>query len=146
MFSSKNKKEPIVERNSSNRNVIGKGTKITGDFVSEGDFRIDGVLEGTLQTKGRVIIGKDGFINGTVECKNADVEGKFSGDFNVIDTLTAKSTAHITGNVTVGQISTEPGAAFNATCNMKGINNNNTAKEKGAVKELGKGGNAQKTA
>ncbi len=134
MFSNKNKKDNTVERKSSSRNVIGRGTKITGDFISEGDFRIDGTLEGTLKTNGRVIIGQEGFINGTVECNNADVEGRFSGDFNVANTLTAKSTANITGNVNVGQISTEPGAAFNATCNMKG-----------AVKELaGKESNAQK--
>ena len=77
MLSKKNKKkDSIVERSSSNRNVIGKGTKITGELISEGDFRIDGEFEGTLNTKGRVIIGKEGFINGTVECTNADVEGK----------------------------------------------------------------------
>ncbi|SNR13987.1 bactofilin family protein [Tenacibaculum jejuense] len=134
MFSNKNKKDNTVERKSTSRNVIGRGTKITGDFVSEGDFRIDGTLEGTLKTNGRVIIGQEGFINGTVECNNADVEGRFSGEFNVSNTLTAKSTANITGNVNVGQISTEPGAAFNATCNMKG-----------AIKELGgKETNAQK--
>ncbi len=133
MFNSKNKKESIVDRKSTNRNIIGKGTKITGDLISEGDFRIDGEFEGTLNTKGRVIIGKEGFINGNVQCTNADVEGKFSGEFNVSDTLTAKTTAYITGNVTVGQLSTEPGAAFNATCNMKG-----------AVKELGKETNVKK--
>lgn len=130
MFSNnKNKKNPMVERSSTNRNVIGKGTKIIGDFISEGDFRIDGMLEGTLKTNGRVIIGQDGFINGKVECSNADVEGRFSGEFSVVDTLTAKSTANITGNVTVGQISTEPGATFNATCNMKGAIKGLAAKE-----------------
>ncbi|MCH2034168.1 MAG: polymer-forming cytoskeletal protein [Tenacibaculum sp.] len=128
MLSKKNKKDSIVERSSSNRNVIGKGTKITGELISEGDFRIDGEFEGTLNTKGRVIIGKEGFINGTVECTNADVEGKFAGEFNVADTLTAKSSSYITGNIIVGQLATEPGASLNATCNMKG-----------AVKELGKG-------
>lgn len=128
MFSSKkDKKGQAVERKSTSRNVIGEGTKIIGDVISEGDFRIDGTLEGTLKTDGRVIIGQDGFIKGKIECTNADVEGKFSGEFYVNNVLTAKSTANITGEVTVGQISTEPGASFNATCNMKG-----------AVKELSK--------
>lgn len=121
MFSSKkNKPGTEVERKTTSRNVIGKGTKIIGEVISEGDFRIDGALEGTLKTGGRVIIGKDGFIKGRVECTNADVEGKFSGEFFVNNVLTAKSTANISGEVTVGQISTEPGASFNATCNMKG--------------------------
>ncbi len=131
MFS-KNKKETTQEKTNS-RNIIGKGTKIIGDFISQGDFRIDGTLEGTLKTDGRVIIGKDGFIKGNIECANADVEGKFSGDFFVSNTLTAKTTANIAGNVNVGQICTEPGATFNATCNMKG-----------AVKELTKEVNDKK--
>lgn len=128
MFSSKkNKKNDVAERRATSRNVISQGTKIIGDVISEGDFRIDGELEGTLKTDGRVIIGQDGFIKGKIECTNADVEGRFSGEFVVNNILTAKSTARITGDIIVGQISTEPGASFNATCNMKG-----------AVKELNK--------
>lgn len=126
MFNKKNK-EVLPEKKASGRNVIGAGTTIVGDLISKGDFRIDGTLEGTLKTDGRVIIGKDGFIKGNIECANADVEGKFTGEFTVSKTLTAKSTANITGSVNVGQISTEPGASFNATCNMRG-----------AVKELSK--------
>lgn len=126
MFSSKkNSKNSVAEKRTTSRNFISSETKIIGDIVSEGDFRIDGILEGTLKTNGRVIIGHEGFIKGKIECTDADVEGKFSGEFIVNNTLTAKSTANITGDVTVGQISTEQGASFNATCNMKG-----------AVKEL----------
>lgn len=133
MFSKNKKNETQPEKKSSSRNVVSAGTKIIGDLVSIGDFRIDGTLEGTLKTDGRVIIGQDGYIKGNIECGNADVEGKFSGEFIVSNTLTAKSTANITGSVTVGQISTEPGATFNATCNMKG-----------AIKELTKETNDKK--
>lgn len=120
MFNKSKNKETSSEKKVTGRNVIGEGTTIIGDLISQGDFRIDGTLEGTLKTDGRVIIGKKGFIKGNIECANADVEGKFTGDFLVNNTLTAKSTANITGCVNVGQISTEPGATFNATCNMKG--------------------------
>ena len=120
MFGNKKNKEVTPEKKFTGRNVISTGTKIVGDLISQGDFRIDGTLEGTLKTDGRVIIGKDGFIKGDIVCANADVEGKFTGEFQVTNTLTAKSTANISGSVNVGQISTEPGATFNATCNMKG--------------------------
>ena len=133
MFSRNKKNETQVEKKSSLRNVVSAGTKIVGDLESVGDFRIDGTLEGTLKTDGRVIIGKEGFIKGNIICTNADVEGRFSGKFFVSNTLTAKSSANITGSVNVGQISTEPGATFNATCNMKG-----------AIKELTKETNDKK--
>ncbi|MDG1226996.1 MAG: polymer-forming cytoskeletal protein [Polaribacter sp.] len=118
MFSSKDKKpqkNKIMERN-----VIAKNTTIVGDIKSDGDFRIDGSLEGTLTTDGRVIIGTNGFIKGKVEATNADIEGKFSGELLVSNTLTIKATANISGNVVVGKLSVEPGASFNATCAMKG--------------------------
>ncbi|WP_298762975.1 polymer-forming cytoskeletal protein [uncultured Polaribacter sp.] len=102
------------------RNVIAKKSTFTGDVSSEGDFRIDGVLEGTLKTKGRVIIGAEGIIKGNVEAENADIEGKFSGQLLVSNMLTIKNTAHISGDVVIGKLSIEPGATFNATCAMKG--------------------------
>jgi cytoskeletal protein CcmA (bactofilin family) len=102
------------------RNVIAKNTAIIGDIKSDGDFRIDGTLEGSLKTDGRVIIGSDGFIKGKVEATNADIEGKFSGELLVSNTLTIKATADISGEVIIGKLSIEPGASFNATCAMKG--------------------------
>ncbi|MBU3011159.1 polymer-forming cytoskeletal protein [Polaribacter vadi] len=101
------------------RNVIAKNTTINGEIISDGDFRIDGVLEGSLTTKGRVIVGSGGFVKGKVNAINADIEGKISGELNVDKTLTVKSIADISGNVVVGKLSVEPGATFNASCAMK---------------------------
>ena len=120
MFNKEDKTSKTMERN-----ILAKNTTIIGDLSSEGDFRIDGILEGTLTTKGRVIIGAEGFIKGKVECNNADIEGKFSGELKVHQMLTIKATANIFGDVVLGKLSVEPGASFNATCAMKG-----------AVKEL----------
>ncbi len=112
----KNQKNPKAME----RNILAKNTKIVGDLSSEGDFRIDGVLEGTLETKGRVIIGLDGFVQGKVLCENADIEGKFSGELKVNTMLSIKASASISGEVVLGKLSVEPGATFNATCTMKG--------------------------
>ena len=118
MFSNKDK--TTQKSKTMERNVIAKNTSLTGDIKSEGDFRIDGTLEGTLKTLGRVIIGVDGLIKGNVDATNADIEGKFSGQLQVSKTLTVKATANISGDVTISKLSVEPGATFNATCSMKG--------------------------
>ena len=101
-------------------NRIENNTKIKGDIISQADFRIDGQLEGNIKTSGKVVIGKDGRINGKVECENADVEGKFSGELLVSNLLLLKSSAVIEGDVSVSKLAVEPGATFNATCNMNG--------------------------
>lgn len=110
------------------RNVISKKTTIVGDIKSEGDFRIDGTLEGSLKTKGRVIIGADGVVKGDIEALNADIEGEFSGQLKVKKVLTVKTIATINGDVVVGKLSIEPGATFNASCVMT-IDEKETPKE-----------------
>lgn len=120
MFNSKDKNQQKFKSTTMERNVIAKNSKLVGDITSEGDFRIDGILEGTLKTTGRVIIGGEGFIKGTIEAGYADIEGKFSGQLTVSKTLTIKASANISGDVTIGKLSIEPGATFNANCAMKG--------------------------
>ncbi len=101
-------------------NRIEKNTKIKGDIISEADFRIDGKLDGNVKTSGKVVIGKDGYIHGKVQCVNADIEGSFNGELNVSELLSLKASAVIEGNVSVNKLAVEPGATFNASCTMKG--------------------------
>ncbi len=117
MFSDNKKPRPMTEFGGQ-PNRIEKNTKIKGDITSEADFRIDGRLEGNVKTSGKVVIGKDGYINGKVECVNADVEGKFNGELNVSNLLSLKASATIEGNVSVSKLAVEPGATFNASCTM----------------------------
>ncbi len=135
MFSDNRNKTSIEPSGQPNR--IGQKTKIKGDIISEGDFRIDGALEGSVKTSGKVVIGKDGSITGKIECVNADIEGKFSGELMVSNILSLKSSAHIEGQVQVAKLAIEPGATFNATCDMKG---NTSGKElnNGRKQEAGK--------
>ena len=133
MFTEKKIKEPIVV---SERNVIGKNTSIIGDVKAEGDFRIDGCIEGTIKTSGRVVIGALGCVKGNIECENSDIEGSFSGNLAVNNLLSLKASAKINGEVVIGKLSVEPGAEFNATCaiksSVKELNNEQTSKEKSA--------------
>lgn len=132
MLSKKKQNEPIV----SEINVIGKNTTIIGDIISEGDFRIEGKVEGTVKTKGKVVVGASGKIKGKIECAEADIEGAFSGELFASNLLTLKTTALITGNVVISKLAVEPGAEFNATCTMKNsvkeLNNEQAKKEKTA--------------
>jgi len=93
-------------------------TRVKGDIVSEGDFRIDGTLDGSIKTKGKVVVGKQGSIKGAVSCSNADVEGKINGNLFVSQALSLKSTSIIDGDVVIGKLIVESGATFNASCSM----------------------------
>ncbi|MCM4159189.1 polymer-forming cytoskeletal protein [Antarcticibacterium flavum] len=128
----KNSPNPNPEA-SKEQSRIAAGTLITGDIEAKGGFRIEGTIKGNVTTSGKVVISKGGYIEGNLTCHNADFEGKFKGKLVVQDTLTLRSTAVIEGEVVSGKLSVEPGATFNATCEMKGN-----------IKTLSKDGQKQK--
>ncbi|MDT8393765.1 MAG: polymer-forming cytoskeletal protein [Bacteroidales bacterium] len=99
-------------------NMIGAGTTIKGDIQSNGDFRIDGSLIGSVNSKGKIVIGETGNVEGEVVCKNADISGKLKAQITVSELLTLKATALLTGEITTSKLSIEPGAKFSGTCNM----------------------------
>lgn len=116
----KDSKKPKSQQGGlSQQNMITHGTVFEGDLKSEGDFRIEGTIKGTLITKGKVVIGNTGLLDGSLNCNNADVEGQIKGKLVVSETLSLRASAHVDGDVQTGKLAVEPGATFNANCQMK---------------------------
>ena len=106
-------------------NTFAQDTKIKGNIESSGDIRIDGQLEGMLNCVGRVVIGPEAKVKGTISCNNAEIFGNVEGDVIVVDLLSLKSNSVILGNLTMGRLSVEPGARFNGQCTMSAGNQDN---------------------
>lgn len=119
-------------------NLIGNGTKITGDINSNGDVRIDGTLVGNIVTSGKFVLGANGVVEGNVTSNNADLSGEVRGTVTIEEMLSLKSTAKINGDIVTGKLAIEPGAMFTGTCNMG-------AKVKN-MHQSGQSANATKTA
>ena len=99
-------------------NIISVGTDITGNIKSTGDIRIDGSLNGNLNTKGKVVIGPTGSVTGEVICKNSEVSGALDGRIVVGQLLNLKVSSKINGDIETSKLSIEPGAIFSGTCKM----------------------------
>ncbi|MDF1560321.1 MAG: polymer-forming cytoskeletal protein [Bacteroidales bacterium] len=108
-------------------NLISQGTEITGDVKSTGDVRIDGVLNGNMVTRGKVVIGPTGRVKGEVECKNSEVSGLIEGKITVTQLLILKASSKINGTIVTDKLSIEPGALFTGNCSMKDGDNGGTA-------------------
>ena len=127
MFSTKDK--DMVKPNETNGvvNLIGVGTTISGDITSSGDIRVDGTLKGSINTKGKVVVGTTGIVEGDVVCQNADVSGELKAKVSVSELLSLKSTAKLDGDIITNKLAIEPGANFSGSCSMgaviKDINN-----------------------
>ena len=102
-------------------NMIGAGTIITGDIVSKGDIRVDGTLKGSVNTHGKVVLGREGVIEGDVICKDADVSGTIKAKITVSQLLSLKTTAKLNGDIITNKLSIEPGATFSGSCSMGAV-------------------------
>ena len=110
--------EPAVSANEVSR--ISAGTVFKGEITSPGDIRIDGVFEGKVCSKGRVVVGEKARVKGDVICHNVDFWGTMEGNFFVKDTLSLKSGCRVDGNLHIRRLQVELDARFNGSCKMIG--------------------------
>lgn len=99
-------------------NLIGAGTEIKGDIISNGDFRIDGVLTGNFNSKLKLVIGQSGKVDGNITCKDCDVSGIVKGNIESFETLTLKASSNTIGDLKVKRLCIEPDAEFTGNCQM----------------------------
>tara|TARA_B100000674_G_C37899130_1_gene942831 strand:- start:492 stop:908 length:417 start_codon:yes stop_codon:yes gene_type:complete len=121
MFNNTNNKTMKKDDNGTVINMIGVGTTITGDVNSNGDLRIDGTLKGSVATEGKVVLGKNGIVEGDVICNHADIAGEIKAKITVSQLLTLKSTAKLQGDIVTNKLSIEPGAVFSGSCSMGAV-------------------------
>ncbi|MGY8931243.1 MAG: bactofilin family protein [Flavobacteriales bacterium] len=118
---------------SSSINMIGAGTVITGDIKSKGDIRVDGSLNGSIETEGKVVVGHGGIVEGDVVCKDADIAGVLKAKISVSQLLSLKSSAKLNGDIVTNKLSIEPGASFTGSCSMGAV-----------IKDIKDGGKSEK--
>lgn len=121
MFKSKSKNTMAKQSDIGSQhkiNIIVDGTKIEGTFNSESNIRIDGAIKGNVDTKGKLVIGPSGIVEGEINCQNAEVEGKINGKIMVEDLLSLKTSARIDGDIYTSKLSIDPGAMFTGSCHM----------------------------
>lgn len=106
------------EEINNNLNILGSGTTIVGNIVSQGDVRVDGTLEGNLTTQSKLVIGTTGRIVGEIKCRDCEVAGTVKGKIQVENLLMLKATAVVEGEIRTSKLAIESNAVFSGTCSM----------------------------
>ncbi len=60
--------------------IIASSTKVIGDLNSKGDIRVEGEIEGFIQTTQKVYVDKNAQLHGNVLAEEAIIEGEVIGD------------------------------------------------------------------
>ncbi len=84
------------------------------------NLRISGKFEGTLDTKGKLMIGKKADISADITGESISIAGNVTGNIRAFNILKLESTAKLTGDIETAQISIEEGAVLNGSVRMSG--------------------------
>lgn len=108
----------VIATTASSHNVLVSGTRLIGDISTDEDFRIDGIIEGNITCKGKIIIGRNSSIIGNIECSNIELLGKVTGNILCTENVILRASAIMTGDITTSSIEIEPGVKFEGKCSM----------------------------
>ena len=101
-----------------NITLLAKGVVLRGEIHVEGTVRIDGRLDGDIQTKGQVIIGEDGLVQGTITAGAVVSSGRIKAKVMANERVHLMKTATLIGEVLTPVLIIEEGAKLQGVTDM----------------------------
>ena len=98
--------------------VIGPSVRVEGDFITEGNMVIEGIVSGTIKTNKNLKVGTKSKIFADVEAENAIVSGEIQGSIKVTNKLELTSSAKIFGDIKAEILIIAAGSKLNGKCQM----------------------------
>ena len=96
----------------SRETVINADACFKGDFSSDGAMRIDGKVEGKINAKGRLTIGKGAQVVGEASVAQAVIEGTLNGNLQASERVELAPSARVTGDIRAPRLVVGEGAVL----------------------------------
>ena len=97
---------------------VGKGVEFKGTISYSGTVRIDGYLDGEINTDGILLIGEDAVLQAKITAGTVVCKGKITGDIVVKEQVKLRAPAVVNGSVKTPLLSMEDGVLFNGSLEM----------------------------
>jgi cytoskeletal protein CcmA (bactofilin family) len=101
--------------------IVGAGTFYKGTINVTGLLRIDGDFSGGIKSSGRVIIGRGGRADCTIDAATVVIGGVFRGTVYAADRVIALETAVIIGNIYTPRLIAETGVILDGAMHVRGV-------------------------
>lgn len=92
--------------------LLGKKSTLCGNVQTSGASRIDGNFKGIVVSESDVLVGTSGVVEANIFGENVTVAGKVTGNVVARGTLEILASGVLTGDVKVGNLVVETGAAL----------------------------------
>ncbi len=110
----------LRDRSSGAATLINEGCKITGMIVGNGDFLINGEIEGDSDIDGTVTLARNGHWRGTIKADTVIVAGHVEGDIVAVGKVEIGASAKIVGTVSGDAIAVAEGAVVEGVMKTTG--------------------------
>ena len=110
---------PIVQAKKEVVAFFGVGVECIGEIWYEGNVQIDGRLEGTIHTKGTLVVGDQAVVKAKVEAGTVICKGKIQGEVVAKESIKLLSPGLIDGTMSAPRLSVETGGGFNGRVSME---------------------------
>lgn len=110
----------LRDRSSGPATLISEGCKITGLITGEGEYLVNGHVEGECDLNGTLTLARGGLWTGTIKADNVIVAGQVDGDIESAGHVEITDTARITGTVTAEAIAVAEGAVVEGVMKTTG--------------------------
>ena len=108
------------DRPSGAATLINEGCKITGTIVGNGDFLINGEVEGDSDIDGTITLAHSGLWRGTIKADAVIVSGHVEGDIIAVGKVEIGASAKIVGTVSGDAIAVAEGAVVEGVMKTTG--------------------------
>lgn len=107
----------IFNEDISINSIIGKGSSIKGNLKINGFIRVDGDLDGDLETSGNVIVGENARIRGDIIAKSVSVIGGIVyGNIIAPDSVKLLSTSVVIGDIQTHKLQSDEKVILHGHC------------------------------
>lgn len=113
-------KEGAATKSDVIENIIGRSCTIRGDLAADGAFRIDGTIEGSVESRASVVLGESGVIRGGVRGTDVVIAGTVQGDVICEGHLEILAKGTVEGDIAAKSMRIETGGVFRGTSRMGG--------------------------
>ncbi len=117
---SESKLRRLRDRSNGPATLISEGCKITGSITGNGDFMVNGEIDGECDLTGSVTLAAKGFWKGTIKAATVVVAGTVEGDVEASGNVEISETARINGTVTGESIAVAVGAVVEGVMKTTG--------------------------
>ncbi len=111
-------KKSVEQINAKISSIIGADMVVDGDIRAKEAVRVEGAVNGDVETEGALIISSSGKVKGNVKGSSIIIGGSLEGDLTSGGRTEVASTGKVIGNIRTKSLVVDENAVFQGQCIM----------------------------